>query len=188
MNEVTMCEHLIEGPQLNQPFALLAGDDGDAAYLCPTCLVTHIQHRIETQSPSEINAALSFAHCDHQEQSRGNEKAHCNVCEIAGTSALALRHSVLRFSEPATANRIGKLLRYLGNRYDRCAIRAIDPGPETKATPSHSTRLLKAESLNGDRARAAHKWEEGRKQRQRTLRPPAQTIRVIPPLQNAAVA
>jgi hypothetical protein len=186
MNEVTLCEHLIEGPQLRQPFALLASDDG-AAYLCPTCLVTQVEGRLAVQAPSEINAALSFAHCDHVTDNRGT---HCRICEVAGSSALALRHSVLRFSEPATANRMGKLLRYLGNRYNRCAVRAIDPGPETEvaAKPAHSKRLLKSDTLAGDRARAAHKWEEGRKQRQRTLRPPAQTISVIPPLQNAAVA
>jgi len=183
MNDVTLCDHLIEDAHLGQPFALLASDDG-AAYLCPLCLATQVEGRIETQSAAELGAAISFAHCDHVADRRGT---HCHLCEVAGTSALAQRWALLKFTEPSTANRLGKLLRIIGQRYNRCAVRAIDPGAETEAKPKpvHSARLLKSESLNGDRARAASKWRELREQRLLTHKAPSQTVRVIPPNREA---
>jgi hypothetical protein len=181
MSDVTMCDHLIEDGHLRQPFALLATGDG-AAYLCPSCLAGEVERRIDTQQPTDLGDSIHFDKCGHVEDK------HCRICEVAGTSAIALRHSYLRFSGPATANRVGKVLRVLGQKYNRCAVRAIDPGQETEAKPVHSARLLRSESLNGDRARAASKWQDLRKQRLRVHKVPVQSVRVIPPRYEAAVA
>jgi hypothetical protein len=178
MTDVTLCNHLIEDAHLNRPFALLAGDDG-AAYLCPACLADEVHRRLETESPAELGAAISFSHCEHDQQ-----RGRCLWCEVGSTSSLSLLWSKLKFSDPNTANRLGKLIKILGQRYNRSAVRVIEREAETEesnATPAHSKRLLKSESLNGDRARAASKWQDLRKQRLRTLKPPAQTVQVIPP-------
>jgi hypothetical protein len=185
MTNPDICEHILADGHTDQPLALITSED-NASYVCPLCLATHVERRIETESPAELGAAISFSHCDHQ-NARGSEVAHCLWCQVAGTSSISLLWSRLKFTDPNTANRLGKLLKILGQRYNRAVVRAIDP-VETEAKPVHSKRLLQSESLNGDRARASRKWYEGREQRKRTLRPPAQTINVVQPLREAAVA
>jgi hypothetical protein len=181
-----LCEHIIADGHVNQPIALLTSDDG-AAYVCPACLADEVQRRIETESPAELGAAISFAHCDHQ-HARGSEVAHCLWCQVGSTASLSLLWSRLKFTDPSTAtNRLGKLIRILGKyNINRSAVRAIDPVQEAGPKPVHSKRLLRSESLNGDRARASRKWYEGREQRLRTHKVPAQTISVIPPSQAVA--
>jgi hypothetical protein len=182
-----LCNHLIEDAHLEQPFALLAGDDG-AAYLCPACLADEVHRRIETESPAELGADISFSRCDHDQQ-----RGRCLWCEVGSTSSISLLWSRLKFSDPNTANRLGKLLKILGQRYNRSTVRAIDqddPGQEPSAPVQtvYTQRMLRSETLNGDRARSAVRWSEGRVQRKRTLRAPKNAIVVVPPPSQAAVA
>jgi len=183
MTDVTLCEHIIADAHLDQPFALLTSDDG-AAYLCPSCLAGEVHRRIETESPAELGAAISFSRCDHDQQ-----RGRCLWCEVGSTSSISLLWSRLKFSDPNAANRLGKLLKILGQRYNRSAVRAIDPVQEAgpKLTPVEK-RLLKSETLAGDRARASQRWSEQREHRLRTHKVPSQTVQVIPPSHEAAVA
>ena len=185
---VTLCNHLVNDGNLNQPFALLASDHG-AAYVCPSCLASEVRRRIETEIPAELGAAISFDRCEHVADHRGT---HCHVCQVSGTAAISLLWGQLKFEVSSTAaNRVMKLLQHFRKRYGPARLRSIEDeeGQETaKTTPVYSKRLLKAESLNGDRARAAKRWEEAREQRVRTHKTPVQRVAVIPPRREAIVA
>jgi hypothetical protein len=186
----TVCEHILADGHTNRPLALLAFDHDIAAYLCPMCLADEIETLIQHQTPEDIGAAISFAHCVHTTERSSGAHSHCHVCEVAGTSALSQRWAELTFEKPQTANDLGKLLRLLRHAYDRAGVREIDPAQYSlaPATTVYSPQMLRAESLNGDRARAAVKWDQGRVQRQSTLRPPVQTVSVAPRVQRTAVA
>lgn len=178
----SMCEHLVETGPGSQPLALLALDHDIAGYYCPSCLAAEVELLIDHLQPAEIGAAIHFNKCDHS-------TGHCSTCEIASTAALQQTWARVLFTDRPKANRIGRLLRLLAHRYDRAGLRDI--GAEESAAPpefEYSSRMLRSESLMGDRARARQRWEDGRVQRKQTLIPPAHTVRVISPADRTAIA
>jgi hypothetical protein len=78
----------------------------------------------------------------------------------------------------------------LGQRLNRDRLRSLDAAQDSPAPvqTTYSRQMLRSESLNGDRARAALRWEQGKVQRKRTLKAPVQSVSVIPPAQQTALA
>lgn len=176
-----LCEHLLTGTD-HQPLALLAFDRDITAYYCPACLAAEIELLIDHLPPGDISAAISFAKCDHMD-------GHCSTCEIATTAAIQQSWARAALTDRARANRLGRLLRLLGHRYGRERLQSVgaDEAPIPLSVP-YSPRMLRSQTLQGDRARAAREWAQGRAQRERTLRAPVRRVAVIPPRRESVPA
>lgn len=185
-SQLRLCDHLLEAG-LQQPFALLSAQDGQsAAYLCPVCLADECTRRIdEGVTASALDAALSFAHCDHV---RKGKHSHCFRCETASTAALSGRWAALSFTDSTLANRLARFIRHLAYRYDRAGLKLIgaESQPEIEANPYDRSTGVKRLGKNATQKRAAGlRWHEekvrGTITRQSVLRRPVEAVTVVPP-------
>lgn len=66
-----LCDHLLTGAGLSQPFALVVQPEG-AAYLCPSCMVDHAHGLLATGVHAQVvaDSIRVGTHCEHQPQGR----------------------------------------------------------------------------------------------------------------------